>query len=66
MALNRGEQGEQQIEHSDKPRSFENAIERTVILTSGSVLQVPLAEFRGRTSAPPPTDGTRYGRAAGW
>jgi hypothetical protein len=37
MASNRGEQAEQQIEHSDKPRSFENAIERAVILTSGSV-----------------------------
>ncbi len=39
-------------------RELENAIERAVILTSGSVLQVPLAEFRGRSSAPPSTDGT--------
>ena len=38
-------------------RELENAIERAVILTSGSVLQVPLAEFRRRSSAPPPADG---------
>jgi len=38
-------------------RELENAIERAVILTSGSVLQVPLAEFR-RRSAPTSTDGT--------
>ena len=39
-------------------RELENAIERAVILTSGSVLQVPLAEFRRQSSAPPSTDGT--------
>jgi formate hydrogenlyase transcriptional activator len=39
-------------------RELENALERAVILTSGSVLQVPLAEFRGRGSAPPPMHGT--------
>ena len=31
-------------------RELENAIERAVILTSGSVLQVPLAEFRSATA----------------
>ena len=39
-------------------RELENAIERAVILTNGSALQVPLAEFQRRTSAPPPMDGT--------
>jgi formate hydrogenlyase transcriptional activator len=39
-------------------RELENAIERAVILTSGSVLQVPPAEFGGHRSAPPPTGGT--------
>jgi formate hydrogenlyase transcriptional activator len=38
-------------------RELENAIERAVILTSGSVLQVPVAEFRS-TPAPPITSGT--------
>ncbi len=39
-------------------RELENAIERAVILTSGSVLQVPVAELRRRSSAPPPAEGT--------
>jgi len=39
-------------------RELENAIERAVILTRGSVLQVPPAEFRGRSSASPPAGGT--------
>ena len=39
-------------------RELENAIERAVILTSGSILQVPLTEFRRDHSAPPPADGT--------
>jgi formate hydrogenlyase transcriptional activator len=39
-------------------RELENAIERAVILTSGPVLQVPLAEFRKRTVAPAPSEGT--------
>jgi formate hydrogenlyase transcriptional activator len=39
-------------------RELENAIERAVILTSGSVLQVPVEEFRRRSSVPPLADGT--------
>src|SRR5262245_7075810 len=39
-------------------RELENAIERAVILTRGSVLQVPPMEFRGRSSAPPAVGGT--------
>jgi formate hydrogenlyase transcriptional activator len=39
-------------------RELENAIERAVILTNGPALQVPVAEFRRRTPALPPTDGT--------
>ncbi len=39
-------------------RELENAIERAVILTSGSVLQLPLAEFRRRSSPPPAAEGT--------
>jgi formate hydrogenlyase transcriptional activator len=39
-------------------RELENAIERAVILTRGSVLQVPPMEFRGRSNAPPPAGGT--------
>jgi formate hydrogenlyase transcriptional activator len=39
-------------------RELGNAIERAVILTSGSVLQVPLAEFRRQSSDPAPGDGT--------
>jgi len=39
-------------------RELENAVERAVILTSGSVLQVPLAEFRRPSSAQPSADGT--------
>jgi formate hydrogenlyase transcriptional activator len=39
-------------------RELENWIERAVILTSGSVLQVPLAELRSRAGAAPPTDRT--------
>ena len=39
-------------------RELENAIERAVILTSGSVLQVPLTEFRRGNSAPPQRAGT--------
>jgi formate hydrogenlyase transcriptional activator len=38
-------------------RELENAIERAVILTNGSVLQVLLAEFRTRSDAPT-ADGT--------
>ena len=33
-------------------RELENAIERTVILTSGPALRVPMSEFRGRAVAP--------------
>jgi len=33
-------------------RELENAIERAVILTNGSVLQVPVADFRGGRAAP--------------
>jgi formate hydrogenlyase transcriptional activator len=39
-------------------RELENAIERAVILTSGPVLNVPLAEFRRPSNAPSPQDGT--------
>jgi len=39
-------------------RELENAIERAVILTSGPVLHVPLAEFRRRSSAAPAADRT--------
>jgi formate hydrogenlyase transcriptional activator len=39
-------------------RELENAIERAVIVTGGSVLQIPVAEFRPRNPAPPATDGT--------
>src|SRR5262245_58876318 len=34
-------------------RELENAIERAVILTSGPVLQIPVADFRPRTDLPP-------------
>ena len=33
-------------------RELENSIERAVILTNGSVLQVPVSDFRGRRAAP--------------
>ena len=39
-------------------RELENAIERAVIVTTGAVLQVPVAEFRPAAPAPFPTDGT--------
>jgi formate hydrogenlyase transcriptional activator len=39
-------------------RELQNVIERAVILTSGSGLQVPLAEFRGPSSPQPSTGGT--------
>jgi formate hydrogenlyase transcriptional activator len=40
-------------------RELENVIERAVILTHGSVLQVPLGELRALSHAPPlPGDGT--------
>ena len=39
-------------------RELENAIERAVILTNGAVLQVPILEFRRRTTPLPPTAGT--------
>ena len=39
-------------------RELENAIERAVILTNGPALQVPISEFRRRTTALPPTHGT--------
>ena len=39
-------------------RELENAIERAVILTNGPVLQVPILEFRHRTTALPPAAGT--------
>ncbi len=41
-------------------RELENAIERAVIVTSGSALQVPVAEFR-RREPPSPADGTLEG-----
>jgi len=36
-------------------RELENAIERAVILTTGSVLHIPVSEFRSRTNASPAT-----------
>jgi formate hydrogenlyase transcriptional activator len=39
-------------------RELENAIERAVILTSGSVLQVPVAELTAHGRASPPAEGT--------
>ena len=39
-------------------RELENAIERAVILTHGSALQVPVAEFGRRSSAPARAEGT--------
>ncbi len=39
-------------------RELENAIERAVILTTGSVLQVPVAELRSPSRAAPPTEST--------
>jgi formate hydrogenlyase transcriptional activator len=36
-------------------RELENAIERAVIITSGTSLQVPLADFQRRTAASPPS-----------
>jgi formate hydrogenlyase transcriptional activator len=40
-------------------RELENFIERAVILTRSSILQVPLSELRGGDSAPVPAAGTR-------
>jgi formate hydrogenlyase transcriptional activator len=39
-------------------RELENAIERAVILTSGSILQVPVADFRSQPAAVFPAGGT--------
>jgi formate hydrogenlyase transcriptional activator len=41
-------------------RELENAIERAVIVSTGPVLRIPVADFRRRTPAPPPAavDGT--------
>ena len=42
-------------------RELENAIERAVIVTTGSALQIPVADFRRRDPIPPPpvaSDGT--------
>ncbi|HYC23918.1 MAG TPA: sigma 54-interacting transcriptional regulator [Candidatus Bathyarchaeia archaeon] len=57
-------------------RELENALERAVILTSGPVLQIPVAEFRGRASRAAARGGTleatereailRALRDAGW
>jgi formate hydrogenlyase transcriptional activator len=39
-------------------RELENAIERAVILTNGSVLQIPVADFRSRPTVASPSGGT--------
>jgi formate hydrogenlyase transcriptional activator len=39
-------------------RELQNAVERAVILTNGPVLHVPLSQFRRRSVALPPSDGT--------
>ena len=45
-------------------RELENAIERAVILTTGSALDVPVAEFR-RADPTPPAAGTPSGTEGG-